>query len=164
MRTVFIKMLTGASLLALVVVAQACSGKDIPIGQTTQPLMSGGCTPEKCVNIGGPRMVCAQSEEDIREHGPATFIDICIPDPHAGQGSDTNPPGACLQTCVPVLPPDAGTNATCPPNACENQVIACATEEGQPEKTLTDVQCVPDLHAGEGSDPVGHCILVGTCK
>jgi hypothetical protein len=71
------------------------------------------------------------------------------------------PPDQCdlAFDCTGSPPVDAGPAdaAACTMDKCQNQAIACMTGEA------TNLRCVPDPNAGVGSDPVGHCLLMGDC-
>jgi hypothetical protein len=160
----FVKVLTSMSLLGLSVVVPACSsGKDVPIGQTKQPVVrTGGCTPEACANA--TPLLCAQAVFPNQDPQPVEFTYVCRPDPYAGLGEGSDPPaGTCMNDCFPTPSADAGE--LCPPSACPPEsTIACAQVDGEPEKKLTNVRCIPDPYAGRGTDPVGQCMLVGDCQ
>ena len=50
----------------------------------------------------------------------------------------------------------------CTPASCADQQAACAEPAGSPPTTVT-LHCSPDPNAGQGSDPVGSCMLEAIC-
>jgi hypothetical protein len=163
----FLNCRTTRSMCAIVLgslAISACSGREVPMGTgISQSAYSGpivsadGCSPDQCAQRMTPSGVvpvayaCALGQTNNLR---------CEPDPAAGTGS--TPVGACSYAFDCVDNDGGAANATCSPDRCANQAIACVQSSGQPA-VATNVRCVPDPAAGQGTVPVGACTLTADC-